>query len=110
MRQEEWALASTMPWDLLPGLNHCGTGVGGEDPALPKLTTGTEPEDQLFPGRPTLGACILAQLLGSPHSFPGGVVGKAKLLPVSPYLQPPSPNQAVHRSRLFNSLECSPGI
>lgn len=32
MHQEEWALASTLPWDLLPGLNHWGMGVGGKTP------------------------------------------------------------------------------
>lgn len=54
----------------------------GEDPAPPELTTGMEPENQLFPERPTPGAWSLAQWLSSPHSSPGGVAGKAELLPV----------------------------
>lgn len=108
MRQEEWAVASTMPWDLLPGLNHCRTGVGGEDHAPPKLTTGTELKDQLFPGKPTLGACILAQLLGSPHSFPGNVVGKAKLLPVSPYLHPSFPKSGCAQKQIIQLLRMQP--
>lgn len=49
------------------------------------------------------------------HLSPGVVVEKAELLPVSPSSSPspspfPSPNQVVHKSRLFSSLECSPGL
>lgn len=110
-------MASALPWDLLPGLNHWGMGAGGEDPTSPKLTTGRGSEAQLFPethpwgmesgsGTGRLGG-------GSPCSSPGGVVGNAELLPgtaPSPPPPPLSPNQAVHRSKLFSSLECSPGV
>lgn len=72
---EEWAMASALPWDLLPGLNHWGMGVGEEDPTAPKLTTGMGPGAQLFPethpwgmesgsGTGRWGGCLPVLLLG----------------------------------------------
>lgn len=110
-------MASALPWDLLPGLNHWGMGVGGEDPTSPKLTTGRGSEAQLFPethpwgmesgsGTGRWGGGLPVLLLGVWWR----TLSCCQALPPPPPPPPLSPNQAVHRSKLFSSLECSPGI
>lgn len=108
MRQEEWAVASTLPWDLLPGLNHWELGMGGEDPAPPELTTGMNQRTRSSLRDTLLGHGAWLSVWDLSIPLPGMWWGKLgccqSVAPPSP-----SPNQAVHR-RLLNSLECNPGI
>lgn len=94
-------MASALPWDLLPGLNHWRMGVGKEDPTAPKLTTGMGPEAQLFPETHPWG-----MQSGSGTGRWGGL----PVLLLGVWWGTLSCCQAVHRSRLFSSLECSPGF
>lgn len=108
-------MASALPWDLLPGLNHWGMGVGGEDPTSPKLTTGRGSEAQLFPETHPWGMESGSGTGrwggGSPCSSPGGVVANAELLPgtaPSPPTTTPFPKSGCAQKQIIQLLRMQP--
>lgn len=106
-------MASALPWDLLPGLNHWGMGVGEEDPTAPKLTTGMGPGAQLFPETHPWGmesGSGTGRWGGGSPCSPGGVVGNAELLPgsaPSPHTTP-FPKSGCAQKQIIQLLRMQP--